>query len=158
MRLIARPLSAAAFAPFGRVSDAPGPDDRVRIGPAVNRRAHAATRLDWVLAEAKSLPLTTQVMERHRHSSQSFVPCDAGARWLVLVAPYGADGRPDLAAALAFVADGNQALTYAPDVWHHPLCALDRPARFALLTHLDDGPDDDEFFTLPVKLEIVAEG
>ena len=119
----------------------------------MNLRPDAATRLDWVLPAAHSLPLTTQVMERHRFSSQSFVPCDPDARWLVLVAPHAADGGPDLVRALAFVA-GDQALTYAPDVWHHPLCALDRPTRFALLTHLDDGPQDDEFVTLPTALEI----
>ncbi len=156
MRLIARRLTAAAFAPFGTVSEAPPPVGKSRIGPAVNLRAEARTRLDWVLAEARALPMTTTIMERHLYSSQSFVPCDAAARWLVLVAPHTEGGGPDLARALAFVADGEQALTYAPDVWHHPLCALDRPARFALLTHYDDGPGDDEFVTLPDALEIVA--
>ena len=157
MRLTARPLTAEAFAPYGTVSPAPSSAGRVGIGPAVNLRGHAETQLEWVVARARSLPLTTDVLERHLHSSQSFLPCDADARWLVLVAPHAAGGGgPDLARAEAFVAGGDQALTYAPDVWHHPLLALDRPARFALLTHRDGGKQDDEFVTLPGAVEIVA--
>lgn len=152
-RLTARPLTAAAFAPFGHVTDAAGIDERVTLPGIANLRPAAPARLGWFHAAASRLPLTTNVMERHRFSSQCFVP-EADARWLLLVAPHAAAGGPDIAGALAFVATGRQAVTYAPDAWHHPLVALDRPARFAVLTFLDGGAEDDEFVTLAGNLEI----
>ena len=157
MRLTARPLTAAAFAPFGHVTDAAGLDARVALPGIANLRPAAAPRLGWFHAPASRLPLTTNVMERHRFSSQCFVP-EVDARWLLLVAPHAAGGGPDIALALAFVATGRQAITYAPNAWHHPLVALDRPARFAVLTFLDDSADDDEFVTLPATIEIDAAG
>lgn len=155
-RLIARPLTAAAFAPFGHVTDAAGIDQRVALPGIANPRPAASPRLGWFHAPASRLPLTTNVMERHRFSSQCFVP-EADARWLLLVAPHAAAGGPDIAGALAFVATGGQAVTYAPDTWHHPLVALDRPAHFTVLTFLDDSADDDEFVTLASTIEIEAE-
>lgn len=155
MRLTARPLTAAAFAPFGHVTDAAGSGERAALPGIANLRPAAPPRLGWFHAPASRLPLTTTVMERHRFSSQCFVP-EADARWL-LVAPHAADGGPDIARALAFVATGAQAVTYAPDAWHHPLVALDRPARFAVLTFLDGSADDDEFVTLAAAIEIEAE-
>ena len=151
MRIELRPLNAADFAPFGTVSDA---GDQAEVGPIVGTRAGVGPRLRWNLAGVTTLPHRATVMERHRFSSQCFIPCDAGARWLVLVMPHAADGGPDPAGAIAFVADGRQALTYAPDVWHHPLTTIDVSARFAVLTHLDGVAEDTEFVTLPGVVEV----
>ena len=151
MRVALRPLNAADFASFGTVVDAA---DQAELGPLYNGRPGVAPCLRWSLAGVTTLPHRATVMERHRFSSQCFIPCDAGARWLVLVMPHAADGGPDPAGALAFVADGRQALTYAPDVWHHPLTAIDAAARFAVLTHLDGGAGDTEFVALPGMIEV----
>jgi ureidoglycolate lyase len=145
MRLILEPLTAAAFAPFGEVLAAPAEPGRVYIEAALaNRRAHATPSLSFSTKLPAALPLASTTMERHRHSSQSFVPMDAG-RWLVLVAPHGADGGPDMARARAFLARPDQGVTYGADVWHHPSTVFDRTARFAIVMWKDGGSEDDEF-------------
>ncbi len=154
IRLVARALTAEAFAPYGQVTDAAEAGGRVAVAGPRNLRPGVGPRLGWFHAEAGTLPLRTRVMERHRLSSQSFIPPE-GAAWLLLVAPHGPDGGPALTQARAFVADGAQAVTYAPDTWHHPLVALDRPGRFAVLTFLDDSGDDEEFVTLLAELLVV---
>ena len=143
--IAAEPLTAAAFAPFGDVADRPTAGSPVLVGPAVNLRATAAARLRWVNACPAAMPLRVATMERHVHSSQSFIP-SGETRWLVLVAPHaGEGGAPDMTRARAFVAAADQAVTYRPNVWHHPLTTLDGPANFAVLTYLDGGPADEEF-------------
>ena len=149
MRIVARALTAAEFAPFGTVVGGG------EVGPIWNGRPHVGPRLRWSVADVTALPHRATVVERHRLSSQCFVPCDPAAHWLVLVMPSGVDGQPDPAGVRAFVATGQQALTYAPDTWHHPLAAIGAAARFAVLTHLDDGPDDTEFVTLPVAIDVL---
>jgi len=154
VRLTARPLTAAAFAPFGDVVTAAAVDGRVALPGIATLRPAAPPLLGWFHAAASRLPLTVTAMERHRLSSQCFVP-EAGASWLLLVAPHDAAGGPDMAAARAFVADDAQAATYAPDVWHHPLVALGRAARFTVLTFLDGSAEDEEFTTLPEPVEVL---
>lgn len=154
MILTPTPLDADAFAPFGAIASRPAPGARIEIGPQRNLRATVPPCLRWAVARPGTLPLRVTTMERHRFSSQSFIPV-ADARWLVLVAPHAAGGGPDMARAHAFLADGTQAITYAPDVWHHPLTALDPGAAFAVLTFLDFGPDDEEF--VPVADDITVQ-
>jgi len=147
----AMPLTAEAFAPFGAVADA---GDQVRLGPLVNDRMDVSPRLMWSVSNVASLPYSATIMERHLFSSQCFIPGDPAARWLVLVMPRTTDGAPDPTGALAFVANGGQALTYAPNVWHHPLTSIGPASRFAVLTHLNDTPADTEFADLATPLEV----
>lgn len=145
MRLTLEPLTAEAFAPFGEVLEAPAAPGRVYIeGALANRRADAKPSLSFSTRAPAALPLRSTTMERHLHSSQSFVPMEAG-RWLVLVAPHGADGGPDMARARAFAARPDQGVTYGADVWHHPSTVFDRPARFAIFMWKDGTAADDEF-------------
>lgn len=155
MRLIAQPLTAAAFAHFGEVLEAPAAPGRAYFDRALaNRRPAASPSLSIVLKEpAAPLPLRSAVMERHPFSSQSFIPLDA-ARWLVVVAPREpGGGGPDMAGARAFLARGDQGVTYGVSVWHHPLTVLDRAARFAVAMWRDGTAADDEFAdTLPFEV------
>src|SRR5262249_35374261 len=45
-------------------------------------------------------------------------------------------------------------VTYAANVWHHPLTILDRPACFAMYMWLEGSNGDEEFFTLPAAVTI----
>jgi ureidoglycolate lyase len=149
MRLTAQPLTAEAFAPFGEVLSAPDAPGRDYIDAALaNRRAHAKPSLSFTFKAPTALPLASTTMERHLHSSQSFVPMDAG-RWLAIVAPHGADGGPDMSRAQAFLARPDQGVTYGADVWHHPFTVIDRPARFAVFMWKDGTAADDEFVEVP---------
>jgi ureidoglycolate lyase len=149
MLIMPEPLRAEAFAPFGDVLEAPLDAGRTFFGEGLaNRRPGAAPSLAVArVPPLASLPLTATRMERHEFSSQSFLPLDV-ARWLVIVAPKAADGRPDTARARGFLAGPGQGVTYRVDTWHHPLTVLDRPARFAVLIWLEHSNTDEEFVTL----------
>ena len=146
VRLTAEPLTAVAFAPFGEVLEGPEDLGRRRFEAALaNWRPGAWPSLSLTRkAPLEALPLRTQVMERHRFSSQSFVPMATG-RWLAIVAPHAAGGGPDMARARAFIARSDQGVTYGADVWHHPLVVLDHVAHFAVLVWRDGTAADDEF-------------
>jgi ureidoglycolate lyase len=154
MRLVIAPISATEFAPHGTVVRAP-----VNIGRSAFYDALSSTRPDArpTLSASRSLPqslpLIGMVMERHRYSSQTFFPLDV-ARYVVIVAPPGAPGKPDMARARAFVVPGGTAITYAAGSWHHPMIALDRPACFSVLMWRDGTPEDMETVTLDASFEL----
>jgi ureidoglycolate lyase len=155
MSLHPAPLTPAAFAPFGHVTALPRHGARDEVGPMLNLRPGVAPRLRWTTPPPAALPLHLARMERHCFSSQSFIPL-ATVRWLIVVAPHAAGGGPDMARAQAFLADGEQAITYAPDVWHHPLTALSEGARFAVLTFLDGSPADEEFAAIAEEMMVLV--
>ncbi|MFM2421716.1 MAG: hypothetical protein RL291_246 [Pseudomonadota bacterium] len=154
--ITAVPLTAAAFAPFGDVIERPGEFGRFYHSAALaSTRATAKASLSITMSRPLATPeLTAVKMERHEFSSQSFVPLDV-SRYLVIVAPHGAPGKPDPTKLQAFVATGEQGVTYGMNVWHHPLCVLDRPGRFAVFMWLDGGKGDEEFVDLPDAQTVV---
>ena len=94
-------------------------------------------------------------MERHVHSSQAFVPLDC-ASYLVMVAPHGDGGMPDLEKVRAFRVPGDTGINYKADTWHHPLSPLERTGRFAILTFVDGTAADEQFVDLPQPVLIEA--
>ena len=154
MRLVIESISPAVFAPYGTVVRAPADIGRSAFYDALSStRPDARPTLSTSRSLPRSLPLTCTVMERHRYSSQTFFPLDV-ARYVVIVAPHGAPGRPDMVRARAFVVPGDTAITYAADSWHHPVIALDWPACFSVLMWRDGTPDDMETVTLDEPLEL----
>lgn len=156
MELIARPLSAEVFAPFGDVVEAPANQGRAYFETSLgNLRPGASPRL-WMLTKmpAAGLPLQIDSLERHQYSSQSFVPIEIG-RWLVVVAPHAPQGGPDVARAQAFMASPLQGVSYKPDTWHSGLNVLDKPARLTVFQWLDDTAADTEM--VPVQPFTVRE-
>ncbi len=163
-RIIARPLTAAAFAPYGeilRLPEAVGRRDYFDTALA-NLRTAAHASLSLVLAahspevaestanaveagieDIQSLVEVSQ-FERHAFSSQSFIPM-AACRWVVVVAPHAPAGGPDMARASAFLPAPDSGVTLHGDVWHAPLTVLDAPAPFAILMWRDGGSGDEEF-------------
>ena len=145
-----QPITAEAFAPFGDLLPAReiGDPRFELIEELENLRDGAKPRLSLAAVASTPLPLTAARMERHVFSSQAFVPCDCSG-YLVLVAPHGADDRPDASRVKAFRVPGNVGVNYRSDTWHHPLTALDGPARFVVLTFVDGSASDEEFAPLP---------
>lgn len=156
--LLPRPLTPEAFARYGEVLAVPRTvGTRTSFdGALANLRPGVPASLSLILA-APSLcrPVLVEVIERHRFTSQSFVPM-APARWLVVVAPVAANGGPDLGAAEAFLPGPGQGLTFAPGTWHAPLTALDAPSPFAILMWRDYGPEDEEVIPLVGPLEVAV--
>ena len=134
-------LSAAAFAPFGEVLGFEAEGARlVNEGYALRSdmaadlfgSTSAAPTLAIYRAKPRVLPLELNLLERHPHSTQAFLALTA-ARFLVVVAPSGDDGLPDLRAARAFLGRGGQGINYRSGVWHAPITALDQGGDFAML-------------------------
>lgn len=147
-------LTRENFAPFGEVVETPGAPARDYFsGSLRNSRPHGRPSLSMAYRAPTALPLVATVMERHRFSSQTFIPTDAG-RWLVLVAPNGVDGGPDMTRARAFLPGPGQGITFAADIWHHPLTVFDRPGTFAIFMWLDGTNGDEEFFPLAAPVPI----
>jgi ureidoglycolate lyase len=142
-------LTREAFAPFGDVIDVPTEAGRKYYEDALgNLRPEARPSLSMTFRiETPDRPLTSELLERHEFSSQSFVPVDVG-RWLIVVAPHAPAGGPDLGGLKAFIATGAQGVTYKPNTWHHGLTVLDRPGRFAVFMWRA-GTKDEEF--VPVQ-------
>ena len=136
LHLIAQPLTAEAFAPFGCVLEVP------RQGPAAAARSiNGGNVLRYDLlpdlaltadggvpmlaifrAQARSFPLAITEMERHRLGSQTFVPLGT-QRFVIVVA--AADSSCDAADLHAFVTNGQQGVVLAPGTWHHALLAVE---------------------------------
>lgn len=147
--IAATPLDAGSFAEFGEVLalSALQPAS-VNEGRGLRRNvprlaAQPGLRDSVALYDlAPSLPpVPVGLVERHPLAAQLFMPLEVG-RWLVVVMPQRPDGTPDAAGVRAFVAGPDQAVVYAPGVWHLPLVALDRPARF-LMRMAEGGTADD---------------
>ena len=153
MEVVPQPLTQEAFAPFGDVFEAPQEAGRKYYEDALgNLRPKARPSLSLThRVETPDRPLKSEMMERHEFSSQTFVPVDVG-RWLIIVAPHGKGGGPDMAEAKAFIATGKQGVTYKPNTWHHGLTTLDKPGRFAVFMWRA-GTKDEEF--VPVNPFVV---
>jgi ureidoglycolate lyase len=156
-RLKIEPIDAEAFAPFGQLLPPapPGSGRQELIDELQNDRASARPRLSIATAEPKALPLTALQMERHVHSSQAFTPLDC-ASYLVMVAPHGEGGMPDVEKIRAFRVPGDTGINYKADTWHHPLSPLERIGRFAILTFVDGTATDEQFVDLPQPVLIEA--
>ncbi len=156
MRSIATtPLDAASFHPYGEVFEPPPDYRRTYVSDALaNGRATAHPSLSVIRVKPLAMPtLMVRKMERHEFSSQSFVPFDAG-RYLVIVAPMSSIGGPDETGLRAFLARGDQGVTYGKNVWHHPLTVLDRDASFAITMWLDGSATDEQFVDLTAPVNV----
>ncbi|RDW59521.1 hypothetical protein BP6252_12608 [Coleophoma cylindrospora] len=107
-------------------------------------------------AEPGKRALRIKVLERHRFTTQSFVPMGGEVMYLVVATDPG--DVPDLSEGKlkAFVARQEQGVCYAPGVWHAPMAVIDHPVSFAVIQHVNGVTDEDcDFFHLEEEIEIV---
>jgi ureidoglycolate lyase len=129
-------LTAAAFAPFGDVLDATG-DHRV-INAGLCQRFHDRAVMDFAdgragisvfRAEARCLPYSFDLIERHPDGSQAFIPMTDDP-FLVIVAT-SADAAPR-----AFVTNGAQGINLHRGTWHGVLTPLNGSGLFAVVDRI----------------------
>ncbi|MFN3294574.1 MAG: ureidoglycolate lyase [Gemmobacter sp.] len=135
--LIARPLTAQAFAPFGQVLEATG--DYRLINAGLCRRFHDRAQLDFgpegragisiFHAEPRALPYAFDLIERHPQGSQAFLPMTQNP-FLVIVS-----ADPD-AAPQAFVTAPGQGINLNRGTWHGVLTPLHAPGLFAVVDRI----------------------
>ena len=151
-RLVPEPLTAADFAPFGTVIETAGVTP-VMINEGTTARFHALAAAD-VAADGgtpilsifrgtrRPAPIVIRMMERHPLGSQAFMPL-AAHDWLVVVAPTnGDDSAPDFGSLRCFRAAGSVGVSYARNVWHHPLLVLQPEQDFLIIDRA--GPDGED--------------
>lgn len=141
--IVAQPLTAAAFAPYGEVIalDRAEPGSDAWAAALENRRPEARLNVSISRSSPVGLPLKVKAMEMHPHSAQTFLPIEI-ARYLILVCGQTSDGGPDIGGMRAFVAGPDQGINYKPATWHHPFTVLDRPSRQVMLRYdMDDDED-----------------
>lgn len=147
--IIAAPLTAAAFAPFGEVLEVSGPPTKW-INAGKCGRWHDRATLDFAEARAGisifrsdcfTLPFTFDLVERHPEGSQAFLPMSTDP-FLVVVAPDegGTPGQP-----LAFLTSGAQGINIRRNVWHGVLTPLSGPGLFAVVDRIGTTPNLEEF-------------
>ena len=144
----AAPLTTEAFAPFGDVLNVEGEPDRL-INQDLCGRYHDRAKIDieggdvgisLFKAEARSLPYTLDLLERHPLGSQAFLPMSMDA-FLVIVAPDagGAPGDP-----LAFLTQPGEGINLHRGTWHGVLTPLSEPGLFAVIDYVGDAPNLEE--------------
>lgn len=147
-----RPLTKAAFAPYGDVIEADPSKIRL-INNGTTERYHALAEPVVVGAperlifnifrgQPRQFPYAVGMMERHPYGSQSFVPL-SGRPFLVGVSDDegGRPGRPKI-----FLAEAHQGVNYFPNTWHHPLMALDEVSDFLVVDRDNTAANLEEFF------------
>lgn len=160
MRLIVEPLTAEAFAPFGRVLDgAGGRPLLVNEGRATRRDLARFAPSGGSIALARydvagsALPLEIALLERHRQTDQCFFHLSGGAA-LVVVTATARDSSPDLSSARAFIAGPETPFLYAAGTWHAPLFALGGGGAFLMGMRESGTAADCEIFELIAALRV----
>ncbi|MBV6656597.1 MAG: ureidoglycolate lyase [Devosiaceae bacterium] len=161
-RIVARPLTAEAFAPYGDVLSAAGAPDKL-INEGLCWRYHDRAALDFgdggragvsiFKAELRALPYTLTMVERHPEGSQAFVPMDAHP-FLVTVAPDegGEPGTP-----VAFLTHPGEAINFHRGTWHGVLTPLHGTGLFAVIDRIGDSANLEEHrFTEPYEVVTAA--
>ena len=158
MRL--RALTPESYRPYGDVIAAAGGSKDANMGtarrwdfltPLVNKRGRAKPNLCvFRCAPYKGRTFPVRLLERHKHSTQVFLPLAGAGRALVIVARGG--DKPDLSTLAAFVLEGARGVSYHPGVWHHPMVALGRASDLACLVWEDGSAGDCEVFPLAAGL------
>lgn len=143
-RVVAEPLTAHAFAPFGDVIEASDRSEILDINYGATRRFHDLADVEVgdgraIISLFRSQPLAPVVlklMERHPLGSQAFVPLQPRP-YLVAVA---AGEALDPAAIRVFRAAPGQGVNYRAGTWHHFLMALEAESDFLVVDR--DGPGE----------------
>lgn len=147
----ARPLTRAAFAPYGDVLDTDW-TNHYPINAGRCERFHELARIDAIGEDARAIlsifcgtpydmPLTLTLVERHPLGSQAFMPLD-GRPFLVVVCPDedGRPGRPE-----AFLTAPGQGVNYHRNVWHGVLTPLGQSQTFIVADRGGSGNNLEEF-------------
>ena len=146
--IIAQPLTANAFAPFGNILEAKGTADKI-INQGLCSRFHDLARLDFSDGRAGislfdatpgNLPYQLTMMERHPEGSQAFIPMSM-CRFLIIAAPdkNNQPGKP-----VAFLSDPGQAINFHRNIWHGVLTPLETPGLFAVIDRIGSGENLEE--------------
>jgi ureidoglycolate lyase len=155
-------LTAAAFTPFGDVIECVGANAADDMNDARFARFDKLAHIDHDATTAgiisiaeclapSTLPYRINLLERHPHGSQAFIPLTRFV-FVVVVAP---PGNPPAGEDLrAFISNGEQGINYHRGTWHMPLIGFVAGQRFLVVDADESRPNCDEItLDTPVWLE-----
>lgn len=154
VEIIAKPLTAEAFAPYGDVLDCAGDPDKI-INQGKCGRYHDRAKLDFgpegragisvFKAQPRKLPYTLDLMERHPEGSQAFIPMSMDPFLIIVAADEGdKPGAPE-----AFISTSGQGINFHRNVWHGVLTPLHEPGLFAVVDRIGETPNLEEVWLKP---------
>lgn len=154
--LLAQPITATAFAPFGQVVEHDRSAVVYCVGNAFERDETATTpSLSLLRLEtAFEFPITVDTLERHPHAAQTFLALKGG-RSLIVVCGSTPNGNPSIATAKAFIAEPHHGIIYQRNVWHRSVTPLEAPSEYAMMMMRHPAGSDTELFDLREKLSVV---
>ena len=142
----AQPLTAGAFAPFGRVFDLRGGagqdvlsvagdgwSDSYTLRPLIDGQGHLG------MTQGPAAPWDCRQMERHPRTEEALF-C-AGAPIVLAVAPAGKAPAPQATGLQAFVLQPGQVAVMARGVWHDACRGLHGPTPYHCMAICGLGPD-----------------
>lgn len=89
----------------------------------------------------RAFPLKINMMEKHPHFSQTFIPRSKTP--FVVVVALG-DETPDLNTLSVFKSNGNQGVHYNRNIWHFPLISLEEDEQFIVVDRNDLGKEENK--------------
>jgi ureidoglycolate lyase len=143
--IIAQPLTAAAFAPFGDVLEVGGEARSINAGMC--NRYHDRAVMDFsdgragisiFHAQPRTLPYHFDLIERHPMGSQAFIPMSVDP-FLVIVA------QDTQSTPLAFITNGAQGINLHRSTWHGVLTPLSGAGLFAVIDRIGTGANLEEY-------------
>ncbi|MGF7160583.1 ureidoglycolate lyase [Rhodoligotrophos appendicifer] len=147
LTLQALPVTAHEFRPYGELLEPPSDVGRTDfVSNLQNLRPHMPINIALIRTSIAALPLHVTEMERHRFSTQVFLPLDVEAYLAVVALDQG--GQPDLTTMRAFEVKAPLGISYGVGVWHIGMIALRGAGQFAMLIHEDGSADDCEFLAI----------
>lgn len=144
----AQPITAEAFAPYGKLLTAQpaNPDGRdvslaviegvdLTGGPPIMRA---------LTFRFRSFSFTH--LEQHSSFTQAFLPADGRPALVVVAAPAGEIGSdPDLATLKAFILDGAQGVLLGRGIWHCPPFPLAALATYTMVGCADTAKETEGY-------------
>jgi ureidoglycolate lyase len=149
-KMCIKPLTAAAFAPFGDVLQVSDDNKHFPINDGYTERYHDLANIDvadengraivsFFRSTPLALPIKIKMMERHPLGSQAFMPLSQQP-YLVVVAPKGEFNQDKIQ---VFLAQPTQGVNYHKGTWHHFCLALNQSCDFLVIDRSGKGNNCD---------------
>lgn len=164
IHLIAEPLTAEGFVPFGDVIEAdPSSENHFSINGGLIERFNDLATIDVtpeggrplvniaICNKATSLPYHIVFLERHPLGSQAFIPMD-DTPMIVAVAP--AQDHIEPSDIRAFITNGKQGINYNRSVWHMPMAPLADGIKMLMIDRGGEGNNYEEFHFPEVDIHL----
>lgn len=159
--LTPKPLTKQNFSVYGDVIEVDEEAHNFAINNGYTQRYHDLASVDVndnqghaIISIFRSKPLnqpiTIEMMERHPHGSQAFIPMGENP-YLIVVAPKGEFNESKIE---VFIANSNQGVNYHKGTWHHFCLALGSESDFLVV---DRGGNGDNCDVLELNGSLVIE-